>query len=86
MQAAVEEYKTAFLGQFPVYDGDKGLYCHKRLLHDEASLISTISTFSQACVKFPGKRIHIHNIMQVDGDVSIEDPSRNKTRQFKVRY
>ena len=38
IQAAVEKYKTAFLGQFPVYDGDKGLYCHKRLLHDEASL------------------------------------------------
>ena len=31
MVAAVERYGTEFSGQFPVYDGQKGLYCHKRL-------------------------------------------------------
>ena len=31
MQAAVQKYSSIFSGQFPVFDGDKHLYCHKRL-------------------------------------------------------
>lgn len=38
MQAAVENNKAAFSGQFPVFDGEKGLYCHKKLPYDKASL------------------------------------------------
>ena len=38
MQAAVEKYKTKFSGQFPVFDGEKSLYCHKKMRDKEASV------------------------------------------------
>ena len=37
MQAAIGKYKATFLGQFPVFDGEKTLYCHKKLLANQVS-------------------------------------------------
>ena len=31
MKKAVEDHRQEFSGQFPVFDGEKGLYCHKEL-------------------------------------------------------
>lgn len=37
MKAAIAKYKATFLGQFPVYDGEKALYCHKKLTTNQVS-------------------------------------------------
>ena len=36
MQTAVQNYKEVFSGQFPVFDGEKGLYCHKKFKSSQA--------------------------------------------------
>ena len=38
MQVAVVKYKTKFSGQFPVFDGEKSLYCYKKMRDKEAGL------------------------------------------------
>ena len=38
MQAAVVQYRAKFSGQFPVFDGEHALYCHKKMKDKEASI------------------------------------------------
>ena len=38
MQAAVEKDRAKFSGQFPVFDGEQALYCHKKMNDNEASV------------------------------------------------
>ena len=37
MQIAVVNNKDKFIGQYPVFDGEKNLYCHKKLSNSEVS-------------------------------------------------
>ena len=37
MQAAILKYKATFVGQYPVFDGEKILYCHKKLQTNQVS-------------------------------------------------
>ena len=43
MQVAVGKYKTKFSGQFPVFDGEKSLYCHKKIKDVKVTLVHTES-------------------------------------------
>ena len=43
MQAAVQKYGEKFSGQSPVFDGEKNLYCHKRLSNNEARMRMCLS-------------------------------------------
>lgn len=72
MEAVVQQYGKVFLHQFPVFDGEKNVYCHKKIESRQACCIQSIRTLYDGVQCYSQVRI----------SVTIED--RGRKRQFEV--
>ena len=52
MQGAKLQHDWVFSGQYPVFDGEKNLYCHKKLERSQACglIVCNICTFMYNCI------------------------------------